>query len=62
MWGTEASLQATRLIGLELGLNLMVILPSYLTARPVIHTAVFRLLPSQTIERICALERLPALG
>ena len=45
-----------------IGLNLIAILPSYLPARPVIQTAVFRLLPSQTIERICALERLAALG
>lgn len=45
-----------------IGLNLPPILPSYSIARPAIQTPVFRLLPSQTIERICALERLPALG
>lgn len=45
-----------------IGLNPITILPSYLPARSVIQTPVFRLLPSQTIERICALERLAALG
>ena len=44
------------------GLNLSDVLASYSALRPGIQTAVFRLLPSQTIERICALERLPALG
>jgi len=46
----------------RIGLNLLPVLASYLAPRPVIQTAVFTLLPSQTIERICALERLSALG
>ena len=49
-------------VRVEFGLNLLAVLPSYLAARPAIQTAVFRLLPSQTIERICALERSSALG
>jgi len=61
---SQASLlpQVDRVDRVEVRLNPMVILASYLAPRPVIQTAVFRLLPSQTIERICALERLPALG
>ena len=44
------------------GLNLSGVLVSYLAVWPVIQTAVFRLLPAQTTECICALERLSALG
>ncbi|WP_221035758.1 hypothetical protein, partial [Pseudomonas salomonii] len=46
----------------ELGLNLSGVLVSYSAVWPVIQTAVFRLLPAQTTECICALERLSALG
>ncbi|KTC51511.1 hypothetical protein AO262_15715 [Pseudomonas fluorescens ABAC62] len=51
-----------RVVRMAIGLNLLAVLPSYLAARPAIQTAVFRLLPAQTTERICALERLSALG
>lgn len=65
-WLKALSLASQRLQGVALpvvvGLNLLEVLASYLAARPVFQTAVFRMLPSQTIERICALERLSALG